>query len=94
MKAIKAHTALGQQIIKECTRTGNDLFTAYEKPSHKKITAWLEIQERAKATPGYNNDLHIIGHSYHNYSTGYTYTENGKTYAVKDTKSYTYIVEY
>lgn len=69
------------------------IWEAYQAPSSKKVNSYLAIKARATSTPGYNDDLHICGAGSHNYSTVYSFTEDGKTYAVKDTKANTYITE-
>ena len=69
------------------------IWEAYQSPSSRKVSSYLAIKARATSTPGYNDDLHITGAGSHNYSTVYSFTEDGKTYAVKDTKANTYITE-
>jgi hypothetical protein len=69
------------------------IWDAYTRPSDAKVNSYEAIRARALNTPGYNRDLHIAGAGSHNYSTVYSYTIDGKTYVVKDTKSNTYITE-
>ena len=69
------------------------IYDAYTRPSSAKVRSFEAIKARALQTEGYNKDLHISGAGSHNYSTVYSFTIDGKTYAVKDTKSNTYITE-
>ena len=69
------------------------IYDAYTRPSREKAATFEAIKARALQTEGYNDDLHISGAGCHNYSTVYSFTIDGKTYAVKDTKSNTYITE-
>ena len=69
------------------------IYDAYDRPSRRKVETFGEIQRRAWDTDGYNHDLHVCGHNTSTYSTIYSYTQDGKTYIVKDTKSHTYITE-
>lgn len=73
--------------------TYGDIYDAYENPSIYKVRSFNAIKERAKETAGYNFDLRICGKNCMQYTTIYTFTENGKTYAVKDTKDNCYITE-
>ena len=94
MTTVKATTQKGQSIIWDHRNARyNDIFDAYEKPSSKKITAWLNIRRRALETPGYNHDLRVAGRSSHQFSTVYSFTdESGKTTIVKDTAANIYAV--
>lgn len=74
-------------------REQTDIYDAYERPSRRKVETFNEIKMRAFATDGYNHDLHVCGHNTSTYSTIYSFTQDGRTFAVKDTKSYTYITE-
>lgn len=88
---IKENTKKAAEIIADTFNDLGSIFEAYGSCSAAKREAWKEIEARALATPGYNHDLHVCGRYTSNFSTVYTYTdENGATYAVKDTKSYTY----
>ena len=83
--------ALG--IISDLKTPGErSIFTAYGRPSSYKISAFQDIERRALTTPGYNHDLHICGAGSHYFSTVYSYTENGHTTIIKDTKSNIYSV--
>ena len=73
--------------------TYNDIYEAYEKPSVYKVRSFNAIRERAYETDGYNHDLQIVGKNCMQYSTLYTFTQDGKTYAVKDTRDNMYITE-
>ena len=81
--------------VENITRWNNysDIYDAYEKPSIYKVRSFNAINERALETDGYNYDLRITGKNSMQYSTIYTFTEDGKTYAVKDTKDNCYITE-
>lgn len=70
-----------------------DIYDAYDRPSRRKVETFNEIKQRALDTDGYNGDLHVCGHNTSTYSTIYSFTQDGTTYIVKDTKSYTYITE-
>lgn len=72
--------------------SGRDIFKAYNRPSSAKIRSYQAIAERARNTAGYNNDIAVCGAGSHNYSTVYSFTENGTTYIVKDTKANTYVI--
>lgn len=65
----------------------NDIYAAYEKPSKEKVDTFNEIKRRAIMTPGYNHDLKVAGRGTWTYSTVYSYTIDGITTIVKDTKS-------
>lgn len=96
MVTVKATTQKGMAIIDDINRNRHldTIWKAYEKPSREKAESFDTIRHRAMQTYGYNNDLHIVGHSSYNYSTIYTYTDiNGDTYAVKDTACNTFIVK-
>lgn len=96
MVEIKNTTQKGIAILSDVSRNRHidSIWKAYEKPSRAKAESFEKIAHRARQTYGYNNDLHICGHSCHNYSTIYTYTDiNGDTFAIKDTASNTYIVK-
>lgn len=91
---VKATTQKGADIIDTTRRAGRgDIYDAYERPSATKVRTYRAIEERANDTEGYNNDLRVCGAGIQQYSTIYTFTEGGKTYAVKDTSGGTYIVE-
>lgn len=87
----KAAAAIIYDLYHHTDRTS--IYHAYKKPSARKWSSFHAIEARACSTPGYNHDLHITGAGSHNYSTVYSFTEDGKTYAVKDTKANTYITE-
>ena len=65
----------------------SDIRTAYDRPSQEKIDTFDEIKRRAIMTPGYNHDLKVAGRGTFTYSTVYSYTIDGITTIVKDTKS-------
>lgn len=90
---IKNNTKKAADIVADRFNDLGSIFEAYESPSTKKVRAYNDIEDRAKATPGYNNDLHVCSAGCQTFSTVYTYTEDSKTYVVKDTPSYTYRVE-
>lgn len=75
------------------SRAAKSIFEAYGKPSSAKINAYFEIKKRAEETAGYNKDLTICGAGSHYFSTIYSYSEDGKTYIVKDTAANTYRVQ-
>lgn len=97
MKEIRNTTKAGQAIISEYNFNRNrgrrTIYQAYSRPSSEKVQTYMDILRRATETAGYNNDLTVSGAGSYNYSTLYTYTENGKTYIIKDTKSNIYKVE-
>ena len=70
-----------------------DIYDAYGRPSHEKVRTFEAIRERALDTPGYNGDLHISGAGSSFYSTVYSVTIDGTTYAIKDTYANTFITE-
>ena len=72
---------------------GNTIYCAYAKPCKKNIEAFDEIKRRACSTNGYNHDLKITGAGSYSYSTMYSYTENGVTNVVYDTKDNTWVFE-
>lgn len=96
-KEVKATTKQADALRIDATRRGvwtyRNIWDAYENPSVYKVRAWERIVERANNTDGFNFDLRIIGKNCMSFSTVYTFTENGKTYIVKDTKDNTYITE-
>ena len=94
MTKVNATTTKGQAIIwGHKNARYNDIFDAYERPSNKKITAWLNIRRLALETPGYNHDLRVAGRSSHQFSTVYSFTdESGKITVVKDTAANVYAV--
>ena len=95
MTTIKNGTQKANEIIRDLSyRTSwKSIYDAYERPSRIKVDTFEEIRRRAYETEGYNYDLHVCGANSSQYSTVYSYTQNGKTYVVKDTKCNTYIVE-
>ena len=93
MTEIKKNTKKAAQIIADTFNNLGSIFDAYVRPSSRKVFAYKEIERRAEATPGYNYDLHVCAAGCQTFSTTYTYTDAGKTYVVKDTPSYTYLVE-
>lgn len=95
MTKVNRNTKKAQQIISELSRNNyvDDIFKAYDKPSSRKVSSFLEIWNRAHATEGYNHDLHITGWNTCTYSTIYSYTVDGKTFVIKDTHADTYVVE-
>lgn len=96
-KEVKATTKEAEALRQDAQRWGrwtyNNIWEAYERPSIYKIRSFEEIERRARETEGYNHDLRIIGKNCMQYSTVYTFTEDGKTYIVKDTKDNCYITE-
>ena len=90
---IKKNTKKAADIIADTFRDLGSIYEAYGRCSAKKIQAWEEIKSRAKSTPGYNNDLHVCSKCTNFFTTAYTYTDGEKTYVVKDTPAYTYLVE-
>ena len=93
MTEIKATTKAGQAIINELKWSkGRDIYEAYNNPSPAKVQSFRAIERRALETEGYNHDLHIVGANSNFYSTIYTYTQDGTTYAIKDTYANTYTV--
>ena len=95
MTKLNRNTQKAQQIIHELNYNTacDDIYKAYDKPSSRKVSSFLEIWRRANDTEGYNHDLHVVGHSCHMYSTVYSFTVDGSTFVVKDTPCNTYIVE-
>lgn len=94
MTTVKKNTSLYNAIKSDYMHRGlGSIFEAYAKPSSKKVKSYLDIENRAKMTAGYNNDLRVVGASSHFYSTIYSYVVDGATYVVKDTASNTYIIE-
>lgn len=74
-------------------RNYGDITKAYSKPSSTKVSTFNDIKLRAESTEGYNHDLKVVAKSSNFYSTMYSYTVNGDTYLVKDTKCCTYILK-
>ena len=72
---------------------GNNIFDAYNAPSYKKVSSFNAIANRAKNTAGYNHDLKVCNAGCQNHSTSYSYTQNGTTYVIYDTKCNTYVIE-
>lgn len=67
------------------------IFTAYGRMSQKKIDTFNRIEQRAKATEGYNHDLVVGGHNSNFYSTLYSFTDkDGHRHIVKDTYANTF----
>ena len=95
MTKVTKGTKKAAAIIWDLTHNTNKrtIWDAYERPSSAKVNSFLEIQKRANNTEGYNHDLHITGAGSHFYSTAYSYTVGGVTYAVKDTAANTFITE-
>lgn len=95
MTTIKKGTRKAQEMFNDLGRNTlcTSIYDAYDRPSQRKVETFTEIRQRAWDTDGYNHDLHVFGHNTSTYSTIYSYTQDGKTYIVKDTKSYTYITE-
>lgn len=92
---VKNTTQKAQGIIwdyEHAQRNPKTIWQAYGRPSEIKVRTYNAIMERAHNTSGYNHDLSVSGAGSHNYSTVYSYTENGVTYIVKDTKANTYRV--
>lgn len=93
MTEIKNTTKKAQEIINDYNRAGyGSIFQAYGRPSSTKVNAWLEIERRATQTAGYNHDLKVCGAGSFNFSTIYSYTENGHTHIIKDTAQNIYKV--
>ena len=98
MTTLKNTTKAGQAIINDYNRTirngRQNIWQAYARPSHRKVSTYEEIVKRASETEGYNHDLSVCGANSSFYSTVYSFTdEAGKTFIVKDTHTNTYIVE-
>lgn len=95
MTEIKNTTKKALGIMNDLLYRGyDDIYSAYGRPSYYKVNAWREIEERARATSGYNHDLHIVGASSHFFSTVYSYTEeDGTLCIVKDTHANTFIIK-
>lgn len=90
--AVKKDTKKAETITYYINVRGyGDINNAYSRPSTTKVRTYNAIKERAQDTEGYNNDLRVIGRNSNQYSTLYTFTEEGETYVVKDTKDNTYI---
>lgn len=97
MKQIKNGTKEAQSIIavfndKKWSNKGS-IYDAYGKPSAKKVSIWKAIEKRAKETAGYNDDLRVVSRNGYLFSTMYSYTTDGTTYIVYDTKSETKVAE-
>lgn len=69
------------------------IYDAYGKPSAKKVSIWKAIEKRAKETASYNDDLRVVSRNGYLFSTMYSYTTDGTTYIVYDTKSETKVAE-
>ena len=69
------------------------IYDAYGKPSAKKVGIWKSIEKRAKETEGYNDDLRVVSRNGYVFSTMYSFTVDGTTYIVYDTKSDTKMTE-
>jgi len=69
------------------------IYDAYGKPSAKKVSIWKAIEKRAKETAGYNDDLRVVSRNGYLFSTMYSFTVDGTTYIVYDTKSDTKMTE-
>lgn len=65
------------------------IYKAYGKCSSTKQAAWEAIKTRAEKTEGYNNDIRVVSANCHFFSTLYSYTYDGETYIVYDTKGAT-----
>lgn len=91
-KGTKTHDWLVYD-YKRTAWTYDDIYDAYEKPSVYKVRSFEAIRRRAMETDGYNYDLKITGKNCMQYSTIYSFSQDGKTYIVKDTKDNTYIAE-
>lgn len=93
MTTINKGTKKALAIISDLKRPGaRSIYEAYGRPSYRKVNAFNAIHERALATEGYNNDLHISGAGSSFFSTVYSFTVNGITTIIKDTPSNTYAV--
>lgn len=73
-------------------RDYGDIYDAYKEPSCYKVNSYNAIERTAEATPGYNNDLKVVGKSCHYYSTSYSYTDGGQTFIVHNTCGHRYRV--
>ena len=95
MTKVNKGTQKANDIIRDLDYRTNwtSIWSAYDRPSVTKVRTYEDIQRRAWETEGYNHDLHICGANSSFYSTVYSYTQDGKTYVVKDTHCNTYIVE-
>lgn len=95
MTKLNANTKKAQAIIHDLARNTHlhSIYDAYDRPSSRKVETFTEIRERAERTQGYNHDLHVAGYNSCMYSTVYSYTVDGKTFVVKDTRDDTYLVE-
>lgn len=95
MTRINSTTKKGIQIISDLTRTsykGYSFEDVYKTASSAKWRAWHDIERRASSTPGYENNLHIVGASSHFFSTIYSYIEDGMRHIIYDTHCNTYEV--
>ena len=94
MTKLNANTKKAQAIIDDLARNRHmtSIYDAYDRPSRTKVDTFQAIRERAEATEGYNGDLHVTGRNSSAYATVYSYTTDGTTYVVKDTKDNTYVV--
>lgn len=90
---VNASTKQGRAILWDFENARfNSIYDAYDRPSQEKISTYEEIKARALLTPGYNDDLKVAGRGTFTYSTVYSYTDDGQTVIVKDTKSNIYAV--
>lgn len=95
MTTINNNTKAAADIISTWNRHKNDhkgIFAAYGRPSYRKVNAYNSIEERAKETAGYNNDLTVCGAGSSFFSTIYSYTDADGIHIVKDTPSNTFLV--
>ena len=91
MKMIKKGTKAAAAMVSDLTRAGFDsIYSAYCRPSYRKVAAFDEIRRRAMNTPGYNNDLHICAAGCQTFSTIYSFTDAAGRHIVKDTAYTTY----
>jgi len=94
MTKVNATTQKGQAILWDHQHARYDsIYDAYDRPSRAKVESFEAIKRRAVNTPGYNHDLRVAGRGSHNYSTVYSFTQDGKTIVVKDTKCNVFYVE-
>ena len=93
---VNPNTQKAAEIIRTWNYYKNDhrtIFDAYDRPSQIKIRTAEEIENRAKATAGYNWDFSVAGAGSFQYSTVYSFTdEQERTHIIKDTHANTYEV--
>lgn len=97
MKTVKNGTKEASAIISIFTdnkwSNKGSIYEAYGKPSATKVKAWKDIEARAKATAGYDDNLRVCSRNGYCFSTIYSYTTDEATFIVYDTKRGTKVVE-